>query len=345
MSAGSGSGSPTANGPPGGSGPPAGYGPPAGSNFPVGSLGFKTSPQHATFAHIDEIWAAAAELRVFSAGWMNDHLTDMSDAGGPSLEALTLLGALVHRVPGVWVGHGVLSNTFRHPAVLAKAATVLDQATAGRFVLGLGAGWHEGEHRSFGIPLPPIRERIDRLESAVEVLHALFSPAAAGLPGVTRPDRYYPLDGATNEPPPATPGGPPIFLGGQRRRGIALAGRSAAGWLLPGDRAGDADYFTTKREELLRALDAAGRAADGFAFVAQVSCGATPEDRRRAVEAARALQRSGATHVILGMSPGHGPDGLRTIARDVAEPLLEADGWHPRRADDADGTTMSGIPR
>ena len=54
------------------------------------------------------------------------------------------------------VGHAVLSNTFRHPVLLAKAATVLDHATAGRFVLGLGAGWFEGEHEPFGLDLPPI---------------------------------------------------------------------------------------------------------------------------------------------------------------------------------------------
>ena len=91
---------------------------------------------------------------------------------GPSLEAIALLATLVHHVPGLRVGHAVLANTFRHPAVLAKSATVLDHATGGRFVLGLGAGWFEGEHEPFGIDLPPIGERIDRLISAVEVLRA-----------------------------------------------------------------------------------------------------------------------------------------------------------------------------
>ena len=74
--------------------------------------------------------AGMAVLLVFAAGWMNDHLTDMSDAGGPSLEALTLLATLVHRVPGVWVGHAVLSNTFRHPALLAKAEAKYQQDSA-----------------------------------------------------------------------------------------------------------------------------------------------------------------------------------------------------------------------
>jgi alkanesulfonate monooxygenase SsuD/methylene tetrahydromethanopterin reductase-like flavin-dependent oxidoreductase (luciferase family) len=292
-------------------------------SFPSGlTVGFKTSPQAASWTQLDETWAAAGELDVFVAGWLNDHLTDMTDAGGPSLEALTLLATLVHRVPGKWVGHAVLSNTFRHPAVVAKAATVLDHATGGRFVLGLGAGWHEFEHRTFGIPLPPIRERIDRLESAVEVITALFSPDAGSPPGITRPDRFYPLEGATNDPPPLTPGGPPIFLGGQRRRGIALAGRAADGWLLPGVNAGDERYFAAKREELLGALERAGRSAQDFAWVGQVHVGASAADRKRALDESRSLRAAGATHIVLGMPPSRGPDGLRVIAREVAEPLL-----------------------
>ncbi len=300
--------------------------------FPARTLGFKTSPQHAEWALLDETWVAAGGLDVFAAGWMNDHLTDMSDAGGPSLEALTLLGTLEHPVPGTWVGHAVLSNTFRHPVLLAKAAVVLDHATGGRFALGLGAGWHEPEHRAFGLDLPPIKERIDRLESAVDVLHALWSPEAAQVPGVTRPDPFYPLDAAVNLPAPMTAGGPPIFLGGQKRRGIALAGRAADGWLMPGDRAGDVEYLAGKREELSRALEAQGRSPDALIVAGQVVCGESEADRRRALDQARAMQLAGATHLVLGMAPRLGPDGLRAIAREVAEPLLETEGWVGRAA-------------
>jgi alkanesulfonate monooxygenase SsuD/methylene tetrahydromethanopterin reductase-like flavin-dependent oxidoreductase (luciferase family) len=295
--------------------------------FPARTIGFKTSPQHADWALLDETWSAAGELDVFAAGWLNDHLTDMSDAGGPSLEALTLLGTLVHRVPGVWVGHAVLSNTFRHPAVLAKAAIVLDHATGGRFVLGLGAGWHEPEHRAFGLDLPPIGERIDRLESTVGVLLALFSPEAATVPGVTRPDPHYPLEGAVNLPAPLTAGGPPIFLGGQKRRGIALAGRIGSGWLMPGDRAGDVGYLAAKREELLRSLESHGRAPDALIIAGQIAVGESAADRRRALDQGRAMQEAGATHLVLGMAPRLGAEGLRTIAREVGEPLLESSGW------------------
>ena len=149
-------------------------------------ISFKTSPQRVDWATLDATWRLAGEQGGWDGAWINDHLTDMDPAlPGPSLEAIALLATLVHHVPGVRVGHAVLSNTFRHPVVLAKSATVLDHATGGRFVLGLGAGWFENEHGPFGIGLPPIGERIDRLISSVEVLQLLFSPEAASPPGVS----------------------------------------------------------------------------------------------------------------------------------------------------------------
>jgi alkanesulfonate monooxygenase SsuD/methylene tetrahydromethanopterin reductase-like flavin-dependent oxidoreductase (luciferase family) len=215
----------------------------------------------------------------------------------------------------------VLSNTFRHPVVLAKAATVLDHATAGKFVLGLGAGWFEGEHEPFGLELPPIGPRIDRLVSAVAVLEALFSPAAAAPPGVTRPDPFYPLAGATNMPPPLTPGGPPIYLGGQGPRGIRLAAQSATGWLLPGANAGDVAYFTEKRQALVEAMQAIGRKPADFDFVGQVAAGRTPESRAGALTAARGMIDAGATHVVIQLPADVGPAALEVVARELVEPL------------------------
>ena len=288
-------------------------------------IGFKTSPQDVDWPTLDATWARAGELGVFDSGWLNDHLTNMDAAApGPSFEALTLLAGLVHHVPGITVGHAVLSNTFRHPVLVAKAATVLDHATAGHFVLGIGAGWFEAEHTPFGLELPPLGPRIDRLVSAVATIETLFSPEAAAPPGVTRPDPFYPLAGATNMPPPLTPGGPPIYLGGQGPRGLRLAAQSAAGWLLPGANAGDVDYFREKRRGLVEAMQAIGRDPAGFDVVGQVTTGRTPETRAEALSAARRLVDAGATHIILGMPADLGPAGLDVVARELVEPLRAA---------------------
>jgi alkanesulfonate monooxygenase SsuD/methylene tetrahydromethanopterin reductase-like flavin-dependent oxidoreductase (luciferase family) len=293
------------------------------------AIGIKTSPQAVDWATLDGAWARMGEHDVFDSAWMNDHLSDISqERNGASFEALTAMAALAHRVPGKWVGHTMLSATFRHPAVLAKAATVLDHATGGHFILGLGAGWHEGEHVPLGIPLPPMPERFDRFESAVHVLRALWSDAARVPPGVSRPDPFYPLDNATNEPPTLTPGGPPLWLGGQKRRGIALAAAVADGWAAPTVTApgvpSDLAYFSEKRDEILAAFAEIGRDPASFEFSAQVPTGTTAEERRWAVGQAREAAERGATHIILGMPPALGAAGVDAVAREVAAPLREA---------------------
>lgn len=287
-------------------------------------VGFKTSPQGVDWRTLDETWALAGELDVFSSGWLNDHLTDMDpDTPGPSFEAISVLATLVHRVPGKEVGHAVLSNTFRHPVLVAKAATTLDHATGGRFLLGLGAGWFEGEHEPFGLRLPPIGERIDRLIAAAETIRALFSADAATPQGVTRADAYYPLAGATNLPPPVRPGGPPLIFGGQKRRGIELAARLGAGWVQPGTNAGDVAYFGERRDDLLRALEAVCRDSGTFRFIGVVHVLPNPASWREGLAAARGMVERGATDVIVGIRAEDGPDGLAGAAREVAEPLIE----------------------
>lgn len=291
-----------------------------------GLIGFRISATESAgldWRRIDETWAAAGEQPSLSMGWTSDHLSDPSrERNGPAFEALTMAAALARRVPGRWVGIAVVSNTFRRPAVVAKAATVLDNVTGGRFVLGLGAGWHEGEHDAFGIPLPPPAERFDRFESALRVLEALFSDEARTAPGVSLDDPWFPLRNATNEPPPVRPGGPAIWLGGMQRRGIELAARFAEGWPMPGNRPGDVDYFARKRDQISRALEAIGRDPAAFSFAAQLSCGRTRASRRAALETSRAFVAAGASHVILGVPAAVAPDGLGLVAREVAEPLL-----------------------
>jgi alkanesulfonate monooxygenase SsuD/methylene tetrahydromethanopterin reductase-like flavin-dependent oxidoreductase (luciferase family) len=291
-----------------------------------GLVGVRLSATEQTgldWRRFDETWAAAGEERAVSACWLSDHLSDASrDRNGPAFESLSLAAALAHRVAGKWIGVAVASATFRHPAVLAKAATVLDNVTGGRFILGVGAGWHVGEHEAFGIPLPPPPDRFDRFESTLRVLRALFSDQARRRPGVTLDDPFYPLHRATNEPPPVRPGGPLVWVGAGRPRGLALMARYGSGWPMPGNRPGDVAYFGEMRQTILHALEAAGRDASAFSFAAQLSCGTTPADRRAALATARRFVAAGATHVILGLPASIAPDGMAALADEVAEPLL-----------------------
>ncbi len=293
-----------------------------------GPLGFRISALQSSgvdWPTLAASWTLAGETRLFDAGWLSDHLTDASrDRGGAAFEAITALAALAGRVPGMWLGVAVASNTFRHPAVLAKSAAVLDNVTGGRFILGLGAGWHEGEHGQFGIPLPPMSERFDRFQSAVEVISLLFSDAARRPPGVSLPDRFYPLRGATLEPQTVRRGGPPLWLGVGKRRGIDLLARFGEGWPMPGNRPGDVAYFSEKRDEIRRAVEAAGRDPDAFTFAAQMTAGASDGELREARETAEALLRAGANHLSIGVPAPRGPNGGARMATEVAAPIRDS---------------------
>ena len=124
-------------------------------------IGFRTSPQNTDWASLDAAWAEAGQHDVFDSGWLNDHLTDPSrDRGGPSFEAMTTLAALAHHVPGKTVGQTVLAATFRHPCDAGQGGAHARPRDRRPLHPGLGAGWHVGEHESFGIDLPPIARAV-----------------------------------------------------------------------------------------------------------------------------------------------------------------------------------------
>ena len=106
------------------------------------------------------------------------------------------------------------------------------------------------------------------------------------------------------------PGGPALWLGGQRRRGIALAARFAEGWIMPGNRAGDVDYFVDRRDALRRALEEAGRDPAAFSFAGQLNVRPAPRAGAEAREQGLAFLRAGADHVTLGIVAREGPSAL-----------------------------------
>jgi alkanesulfonate monooxygenase SsuD/methylene tetrahydromethanopterin reductase-like flavin-dependent oxidoreductase (luciferase family) len=290
-------------------------------------IGFRTSPQRTEWAPLEAAWAEADRHQVFDSGWLNDHLTDPGlDRGGASFESMTTLAALAHLVPGKRVGQTVLAATFRHPSILAKEAITLDHLTGGRYVLCLGAGWHIDEHESFGIDLPPVGERFDRLEATVRVLRALFSDAARQEPGVTVDAAPYRLRNATMEPGPVNPGGLPIWLGGQGPRGLRMAARLADGWNFASNLDGAEDGFVTRRDALLRACESIGRDPAELTLSAQIVIPGDPAGRRAALERAMGFGRDGAQEILLTTPAADGAAGIRRLATEVAAPLRDAFG-------------------
>jgi alkanesulfonate monooxygenase SsuD/methylene tetrahydromethanopterin reductase-like flavin-dependent oxidoreductase (luciferase family) len=290
-------------------------------------IGFRTSPQKTDWASLEAAWAEAGQHEIFDSGWLNDHLTDPGlERGGPSFETMTTLAALARHVPGKTVGQTVLSATFRHPSVLANEALTLDHITGGRFILGLGAGWHVGEHEAFGIDLPPLRERFDRFESTVRILKALFSDEARQPPGVSVDAPPWRLDRATMEPGFVRPGGPPLWLGGQGPRGLRIAARHADGWNYASNLDETLEGFRRRLETLRGECEAIGRDPAALTISTQIVIPADPAGRRTATERAIAFGRAGSDEILLTTPARDGADGIRRLASEVAAPIREAFG-------------------
>src|SRR5437588_9289480 len=142
------------------------------------------------FDHVAGLTTTAEEAG-FDSVWVMDHFYQLPPLGGPDqpmLESYTLLGALGARTTRVQLGTLVTGVTYRNPALLAKIVTTLDVITSGRAILGIGAAWYDVEHAGLGVDFPAVRERMDRLEEALEICRAMFTEHRASFHG-----RPYPL--------------------------------------------------------------------------------------------------------------------------------------------------------
>ena len=275
-------------------------------------IGFKTSQTNVDMGTLLATWDLGDELEAFDSGWIFDHFVSLAD-DGDCFEGVALAGALATRTKRLQFGHMVLGNTYRHPALLANSAVTLDHLAPGRFVLGLGAGWHEEEHAMYGLRLPPIGERITMLRSSVRVLKALFTSPQ----GVSLDAPPFRLADAVLRPPPLAPGGPPIWLGTQgMQRGLRIVAELADGW----NQTGDPASFDAKRDALLRHCEAVDRDPGDIEISAQVRLG---DGHAAALETAASLVERGVQHVILLMPASDGPAGLQRLADEVAVPLRE----------------------
>ena len=170
--------------------------------------------------------ARTAEDAGYDALFRSDHLTGVfGDSTRPSLDTWASLTWLATNTQRLRFGPLVCPLTFYHPALLAKRAAAVAELSGGRLDLGVGAGWHEAEHAMFGIPFPPLKERLDRLECGAWAIRALWS----GEP-VTLEQPYYALRAARSFPRP--PGGavPLIVGGGGERRTLRIVAEHADEW-------------------------------------------------------------------------------------------------------------------
>lgn len=165
---------------------------------------------------------ALAERLGFPSVFRSDHY--FFDPTQPSLEAYLSFVMAAKETSTIRFGPLVSPVTFRSPVDTGRMAAQIDLLSGGRFVMGLGAGWNEAEHRAFGIHFPPVKERFDRLEEALQVIPALWSDGEGSFSG-----RYYSLHEANCQPKPGRK--LPILIGGTgEKRTLKLVARYADEW-------------------------------------------------------------------------------------------------------------------
>ena len=170
--------------------------------------------------------ARAAEDGGYHGLFRSDHLAGLfGEATRPALDTWASLTWLATATARIRFGPLVCPMTFYHPAILARRAAAVSELSGGRLDLGIGAGWHDGEHRMFGIPFPALTERMDRLECGARVIRALWRDGA-----VTIEQPYSPLADAQTTPRPA-PGALPLVIGGRgERRTLRIVAEHADEW-------------------------------------------------------------------------------------------------------------------
>jgi F420-dependent oxidoreductase-like protein len=168
--------------------------------------------------------ALAAEGAGFDSVWVMDHFEQITgDPNDPILEGYIVLAGIAARTERVDLGTLVTGVIHRNPAILAKMVTTLDVLSKGRAILGIGAAWNDNEQKAYGIDNASVKERMDRLEEAIQICRAMFTEEAATFKG-----RYYQIENAHNSPRPVRPDGIPIMIGGGgEKRTLKLAAQYA----------------------------------------------------------------------------------------------------------------------
>jgi alkanesulfonate monooxygenase SsuD/methylene tetrahydromethanopterin reductase-like flavin-dependent oxidoreductase (luciferase family) len=286
-------------------------------------IGLKLAPINVGYDTLERAWIAGATSDAFDSLWSFDHLYP-STGPGPCLEGWTVLAVLAHHARDKELGHLVLAAPFRQAAVLAKAAAVMDLATAGRFVLGLGAGHNFVEAQAFDLPLPePIGKRMQVLEATLRSVRSLWGAPdhARDVPPVT--GSVLPFEqppGALFEPAPRTPGGPRILIGTAGERiGLRLVARYADAWNQSG---ADDEAFARKRDIIAANCAAIGRDPASVELTCQARLSADDDGATEAVAAARRLAAAGCDHLILMADASQGPAAVaavETLARRIRD--------------------------
>jgi alkanesulfonate monooxygenase SsuD/methylene tetrahydromethanopterin reductase-like flavin-dependent oxidoreductase (luciferase family) len=164
--------------------------------------------------------------------------------------------------------------TFRHPSMLAKTVVTADHVSGGRVELGLGAGWHEGEHQAYGFPFPPVGQRLEILEEQLQVVLGNWADGPFSFAG-----SHYTVTELDARPKPVQRPHPPLIMGGTGGpRSAALAARFADEYNTP---FANVEQVGERKARIDDACERAGRERIPFSVMTAVLVGASEEQLRK----------------------------------------------------------------
>ena len=279
--------------------------------------------------------ALAAERAGFDAFFRSDHYlgTDPTNPDFRPTDAWTTLGGLARDTTRIRLGTLMTASTFRHPGPLAVAVASVDQMSAGRIELGIGAAWYEREHRSLGIPFAPLKERFDRLGEQLAIITGLWR----GEPGTpfSFEGEHWSATACAAFPRLVQRPHPPIVIGGGGpRRTPLLAARFAAEY-----NSGFTDGIAERFANVRRICEEVGRdpATLGLSTTVPVCCGATRAEAERRAEGLGEGMRRLLSRGVVGT-----PDDVLAHLEQLASFGVDTAYFHCYDADDPDQVTLLG---
>jgi F420-dependent oxidoreductase-like protein len=257
-------------------------------------------------------WIALAtevEEQGFAGLFRSDHFTNAHEPDLDSLEMVVSLTWLAANTRRIHFGPLVAPLSVRDPRMLARQAAALDDLSGGRFILGLGAGWQEREHTTFGYDLGDIPTRMARFAEGLELITRLLRDEEP----VTFAGEYYQTREARLLPRPERPGGPPLLIGGNgEKRTLPLAARYAGIWNALFVPAENFRALSTQLDELLRAE---GRKPEAVRRTVMLPLSFDPRDEDEVRRRIAAYRDAGADELIFQWLALDDLEGLRAFAR------------------------------
>jgi F420-dependent oxidoreductase-like protein len=263
-----------------------------------------------------------AEDAGFASIWVMDHFFQIQFVGQPeepmleSYATLSYLAGLTHRVR---LGTLVTGVIYRHPGILVKAVSTLDVLSGGRAYLGIGAAWFEREALGLGVPFPPLKERFERLEEALQIARQMWSGKVAPYQG-----KHYHLAETLNSPQPLTKPHPPILIGGSgEKKTLKLVAKYADACNLFAY--AGLDEIRKKLDILKRYCEEIGRRYDEIERTALGTVNLSPGNMTAAdvIKTCRDLGGLGIQHIIFHMPNVHEITPLEIFGRDIIPAVAE----------------------